>query len=483
MSIKVPVVPYHEHEGLPTDVDPVIVPPPAHAATHETGGSDAIAHLAATVIDSGTLDGDRLPAISTTKKGAVPATGTAVGKFLRDPGTFQDIVAIDVDPPATPFDKELWYPAPDPAATVFGLQLREQRYTGIYNPEMIFSKPTATSVKCLSGDGSIGRGYMFVTLPKTAIDGRKVKLTWETNSSYASLYFVAKIVDGDYSRKSGTDFPDQASTTYTNNTFISKGAGNLQTIEIIHGTNTSHTATITANLAASTQAYITIMIYLVDGWEAQNAFFIVSGLQITDLSDVVLYSADLDGALNMESEDGYADYGMLGSGSIDYLDRPLPNLKYWDAAAGEFKDMAEAFHEGGLTTEYWRGDKEFATLNASAVINTPAGSIAAVTVQTAINELDSEKEPKLKVFVIVTTTYTVADGVMFVFCNSAIPFTVTIPTATGSGRLIIIKNVNTGTITVSKAGDTIDGETSQKVLARDSMSIFDYAANKWGITP
>jgi hypothetical protein len=39
-------------------------------------------------ISSGIMDGDRLPAMSTTKKGAVPATGTPSGKYLKDDGTF-----------------------------------------------------------------------------------------------------------------------------------------------------------------------------------------------------------------------------------------------------------------------------------------------------------------------------------------------------------------------------------------------------------
>lgn len=39
-------------------------------------------------ITSGTLDGDRLPAMSATKKGAVPLTGTPSGKFLKDDGTW-----------------------------------------------------------------------------------------------------------------------------------------------------------------------------------------------------------------------------------------------------------------------------------------------------------------------------------------------------------------------------------------------------------
>ena len=46
------------------------------------GGTDA------SLLTSGTLDGDRLPALSTTKKGGVPATGTPSGKFLKDDGTW-----------------------------------------------------------------------------------------------------------------------------------------------------------------------------------------------------------------------------------------------------------------------------------------------------------------------------------------------------------------------------------------------------------
>jgi hypothetical protein len=42
----------------------------------------------ASAINADTLDGDRLPAISSAKKGAVPATGTPSGKFLKDDNTW-----------------------------------------------------------------------------------------------------------------------------------------------------------------------------------------------------------------------------------------------------------------------------------------------------------------------------------------------------------------------------------------------------------
>jgi hypothetical protein len=88
--------------------------PTAHASHHENGGDDEMSVLglsglladgqtplthnqAGETITSGTIDGDRLPAISTTKKGAVPATGTPSGKYLKDDGTW---AASAIDPGA-----------------------------------------------------------------------------------------------------------------------------------------------------------------------------------------------------------------------------------------------------------------------------------------------------------------------------------------------------------------------------------------------
>lgn len=52
------------------------------------GKANAAHNHAATDINSGTLDGDRLPGLSSTKKGGVPATGTPSGKYLKDDGTW-----------------------------------------------------------------------------------------------------------------------------------------------------------------------------------------------------------------------------------------------------------------------------------------------------------------------------------------------------------------------------------------------------------
>jgi hypothetical protein len=46
-------------------------------------------------LTSGALDGDRLPALSATKKGGVPATGAPSGLFLKDDGTWAAVGGVD----------------------------------------------------------------------------------------------------------------------------------------------------------------------------------------------------------------------------------------------------------------------------------------------------------------------------------------------------------------------------------------------------
>lgn len=85
------------------------------ADSDKLDGNDSTAFAAAshnhsaTNITSDTLDGDRLPAISTSKKGAVPATGVASGKYLKDDGNWDTPTggAGDVTGPASTVDNEI----------------------------------------------------------------------------------------------------------------------------------------------------------------------------------------------------------------------------------------------------------------------------------------------------------------------------------------------------------------------------------------
>ena len=64
--------------------------------------------------------------------------------------------------------------------------------------------------------------------------------------------------------------------------------------------------------------------------------------------------------------------------------------------------------------------------------------------------------------------------------NRATAVTVNLPIATGSGRTITIKNINTGVVTVDgNNADTIDGELTQTLSRYELINVIDYAANVW----
>ena len=64
-----------------------------------------------------------------------------------------------------------------------------------------------------------------------------------------------------------------------------------------------------------------------------------------------------------------------------------------DAAAARATIGAEPSIAAGTAAQYLRGDKSWQALDASAVAFTPGGSVSAGNVQSAIAELDSEKQP------------------------------------------------------------------------------------------
>lgn len=82
--------------------------------------------------------------------------------------------------------------------------------------------------------------------------------------------------------------------------------------------------------------------------------------------------------------------------------------------------------------------------------------------------------------VIKTTTYTVEENDDLVVANSATPFTITLLAATGSGRVVNIKNINTGLVTIEgNLSETIDSELNQPLNAFSNIQVCDYASGKW----
>lgn len=71
-----------------------------------------------------------------------------------------------------------------------------------------------------------------------------------------------------------------------------------------------------------------------------------------------------------------------------------------------------------------------------------------------------------------------------VLANKASAITLTLPTASGTGRAITVKNINTGVCTLTAADaslDLIDGTGSLSLNQWECYTVVDYATNAWGI--
>jgi hypothetical protein len=79
-----------------------------------------------------------------------------------------------------------------------------------------------------------------------------------------------------------------------------------------------------------------------------------------------------------------------------------------------------------------------------------------------------------------TGTFTVLATDAQEICNSASAIICNLPAATGTNRVLGIKNIGAGTVTITPNGsDTIDGNSTQYLMQYESMSLLDYAVGVW----
>jgi hypothetical protein len=99
-----------------------------------------------------------------------------------------------------------------------------------------------------------------------------------------------------------------------------------------------------------------------------------------------------------------------------------------------------------------------------------------------VADLPAHAHTVLSVRVEIGATYAVAAADQAIVCNRGTAMTVNLPAATGSGRLLAIKNIGAGTVTVDgDSGETIDGETTQELAQWDGVQIVDYVSGVWAV--
>ena len=82
--------------------------------------------------------------------------------------------------------------------------------------------------------------------------------------------------------------------------------------------------------------------------------------------------------------------------------------------------------------------------------------------------------------VIIDDPYTVQRNDDLIVCNKSGDMTVHLPAATGSGRLLRIKNINTGIVSINPyLIEQIEDEFSIPIYNRENLTIVDYDIGQW----
>lgn len=144
----------------------------------------------------------------------------------------------------------------------------------------------------------------------------------------------------------------------------------------------------------------------------------------------------------------------------------------------------------------------FSALTIADIPDTPAGNWRSCAVvlyvgQTEIVETRSENDfldlrfpeehpsvisPLIVGTVTKTGDYTATSADDVIVCNKATAMTITLPAATGTGKIYWIKSIGAGEVTINaNLSETIDGELTQTVQQWECICIHDYAAGVWAI--
>jgi len=158
---------------------------------------------------------------------------------------------------------------------------------------------------------------------------------------------------------------------------------------------------------------------------------------------------------------------------------PLPtNITY---ALNYLNDTLEhlSLSAGEVTSVFGRAADVVATVgdySASQIKNDSA--VSGTYVKQALNVLYNNYELKKMIFSTKTSAYDIITNDKLIRCSGT--FMVRLPTANGSGRNYHIKNIWTGTVTLS--GGLIDGETTKIIDSRYSnITVVDTDTNTWDI--
>jgi hypothetical protein len=388
--------------------------------------------------------------------------------------------------------------------------------TSGYLAKFISSTEITNGPVYIDGNNRVGIGTTtpenYVDVYKPGVSTIRAKSTDVTSSSYGGVRFEADSAGaGLYTHSSGrtaltrygiaslaswTEIAQVTGnglilSTYTNNKPIVLGTNNLERMRILgSGEVGIGTTAPTGKLHTVESTYAASTLFERNGQTTDSSKSVVrvKATKTTNMADgfgsnIIFCIQD-----NAGVENGIAEFGAVRSGADDtgdfimttYLSgtsyermrilgangyvgigTTAPDKKLEiNSATGDCLRLTYNDSDGNAT--YY---SDFAVSSEGALTVTP---ITTVTLQ----------HGQIRKITTVDDTYTILATDYTVVCNKATDFTVTLPTAT-VGQVFNIKNINTGVVTVSLAGDTIDGEASQTIDQWECLVVQCSAANTW----
>lgn len=188
--------------------------------------------------------------------------------------------------------------------------LREHKCFSAYNPDTIFSKPTDTILRMGSTVSAIGRGYIFIVVSRTLLNGKYVRLHWAGQVVSGTKNFAqVLIMDGSYDRSSDTDFPSGSD-------MLTKGNGLLQTLRSKADVNWDETIDVLVDVSGGTEENCTIFIILNDHWDKSSQWVQTDWFEVNEGAggSGTLFDEQFTDEVHMEVTGTYGDYGYISEG-------------------------------------------------------------------------------------------------------------------------------------------------------------------------
>lgn len=181
-----------------------------------------------------------------------------------------------------------------------------KRYTD-YDPDFIFSKPSASVVRQATTTTSMGQGFIFVSLSRSWLDGKYVRWNWTGSGNYPSYYYAYVLIyDGEYDRSNNTDFPSGSEIP-------DKGNGLLQTLSTKTATFSWEVLDVQVDVSGGSQDTVTLFFKVRDPWADTSMELDIDWIEFNMGSggSGTLKDEQFTDSVHMEQTGTTGDYGYI----------------------------------------------------------------------------------------------------------------------------------------------------------------------------